>query len=220
MVGTRIRGTIWATAIVIAVVIYLFELLMKILAILLCAFITFPVVAQNSNQKTSEDMKTLIVYFSFTAGNTKRIAEKVHAVVGGDLIRLETVKPYPKNYAQAVSQGEDEAKRGYKPELKPLGVELSNYDRIIIGTPTWWYRMSPAVLSFLSNNDFIGKTVIPFMTNAGWPGSVLKDMTVLAEKHGAKVENGHEFRFNSNEKQYDQMETPEEELTEWIDSLK
>lgn len=52
MVGTRIRGTIWATAIVIAVEIYLSELLMKILAILLCAFITFPVVAQNSNQKT------------------------------------------------------------------------------------------------------------------------------------------------------------------------
>ena len=58
------------------------------------------------------------------------------------------------------------------------------------------------------------------MTNAGWPGSVLKDMTALAEKHGAKGKNGHEFRFNSNEKQYDQMETPDEELTEWIDSLK
>ncbi len=176
----------------------------------------------SAKEKQSEraKMKTLTVYFSFTAGNTKHIAEKVHVAVGGDLIRLETVRSYPEDYAQAVSQGEDEVRRGYKPELKPLGVELSNYDRIIIGTPTWWYHMAPAVLSFLSNNDFTGKTVIPFTTNAGWPGSVLKDMTTLAEKHGAKVEDGHGFRFSSNEKQYDRMETPEKELTEWIDSLK
>lgn len=38
-------------------------------------------------------MKTIIVYFSFTAGNTKRIAEKIQSVIGGDLIRLETVVP-------------------------------------------------------------------------------------------------------------------------------
>lgn len=193
---------------------------MKILAILLCAFITFPVIAQDSKQKPSEDMKTLTVYFSFTAGNTKRIAEKVHSAVGGDIVRLEPAKPYPQNYAQAVSQGDDEVKRGYKPELKPLGVDLNKYDRIIIGTPTWWYHMSPAVLSFLSSNDFTGKTVVPFMTNAGWPGSVIKDMTALAKKQGAKVENGHEFRFSSNDKHYDKMETSEKELDEWIESLK
>lgn len=192
---------------------------MKILAILLCA-ITLPVIAQDSKQETSENIKTLTVYFSFTAGNTKRIAEKVHSAVGGDIVRLEPVKPYSQNYAQTVSQGEDEVKRGYKPELKPLGVDLSKYDRIIIGTPTWWYHMSPAVLSFLSSHDFTGKTVIPFMTNAGWPGSVIKDMTALAKKQGAKVENGHEFRFSSNDKHYDKMETSEKELDEWIESLK
>lgn len=174
----------------------------------------------KDGQSEKKDMKTLTVYFSFTAGNTKRIAEKVHSAVGGDIIRLETVKPYPKDYSTAVSQGEDEVKRSFKPELKPLVVELSNYDRIIIGTPTWWYRMSPAVLSFISGNDFTGKTVVPFMTNAGWPGTVIEDMTTIAEKQGAKVENGHEFRFSSDERHYDRMETSEKELNDWINSLK
>lgn len=82
-------------------------------------------------------MKTLIVYFSLTAGNTKRIAENVHDAVGGDLIRLEPINPYLTNYDQVVSQGENEVNRGYKPELKPLGVNLENYNRIIIGTLTW-----------------------------------------------------------------------------------
>ena len=94
-------------------------------------------------------MKTLTVYYSFTAGNTKRIAERVQQAIGGDIVRLETVKPYPSDYQETVSQGNEEVKRGYKPALKPLGVDINDYDRIIVGTPTWWYKMVPAVLSFL-----------------------------------------------------------------------
>lgn len=165
-------------------------------------------------------MKTLTVYFSLTAGNTKRIAEKVHAAIGGDLLRLEPVKPYPANYSQVTIQGEDEVKRGYKLELKPLNINLGDYDRIVIGTPTWWYKMSPVVFSFLSNNDFTGKTVIPFVTSAGWPGMVIEDMSDLAKEKGAKVEKGHKFRFSSDERHYDRMETPEKELDAWIESLK
>ena len=110
--------------------------------------------------------------------------------------------------------------RDYKPELKPLGVDVADYDRIIVGTPTWWYKMAPVVLSFLSNNDFTGKVIVPFMTNAGWPGSVIEDMTKLAERKGATVQHAHAFRFSSNEKHFDQMETSEKELEQWINSLR
>lgn len=192
----------------------LFSLLSIALTLLSCT------ASAGKGETEKTDMKTLTVYYSFTTGNTRRIAEKVHSAVGGDIVRLEPVKPYPQNYEEAVSQGEEEVRRGYKPELKPLGVDLSQYDRIIIGTPTWWYRMSPVVLSFLSNSDFTGKTVVPFMTNAGWPGTVIEDMTALAEKKGTKVENAHEFLFSSDEKHFDRMMTPEKELDEWIDSLR
>lgn len=127
---------------------------------------------------------------------------------------------YSDDYNKVEKQGQEEVERGYKPELKPLGVDLKNYDRIIVGTPTWWYHMTPVVLSFLSGNDFSGKVVVPFMTNAGWPGSVIKDMTAIAEKNGAKVEHAHEFKFSSDEKHFDHMDTPEKELEQWLDSLK
>ena len=42
--------------------------------------------------------------------------------------------------------------------------------------------MAPAVLTFLTTNDFTGKTVIPFMTNGGWPGHVIKDMKASAKE--------------------------------------
>lgn len=195
--------------------------MMKTFIIWMCCLMVLPVMAQGNKQiKRDNDMKTLTVYFSYTAGNTKRIAEKVYEAVGGDIVRLEPEKPYPTDYNAAVSQGQEEVSRSYKPALKPLGVNVADYDRIIVGTPTWWYKMAPVVLSFLSENDFTGKTVVPFMTNAGWPGSVIKDMTELAEKKGATVKHAHEFRFSSDEKHFDKMETSEGEMEQWINSLK
>lgn len=52
--------------------------------------------------------------------------------------------------------------------------------------------MAPAVLTFLTVNDFTGKTVIPFMTNGGWPGHVIKDMKDKCK--GAAF--AHECRFS------------------------
>lgn len=193
---------------------------MRTIMILLCSLMMIPLSAQEQQLIEKKDMKTLIVYYSFTAGNTKRIAEKIQSVIGGDLVRLETVVPYPTDYETVVSQGKKEVNNGFRPKLKPLGVNIKDYDRIIVGTPTWWYKMAPAVLSFLSENDFTGKVLVPYMTNAGWPGSVIKDMTELARKNGAVVENAHEFKFSSDEKHYDRMETPETELTQWINLLK
>lgn len=188
--------------------------------ILLCLFILIQSLTSSVMAQENKNTKTLIVYFSYTAGNTKRIAEEIQQAIGGDLVCLEPVKPYSKNYNEVVNQGQKEVERGYKPELKPLGVEVKDYDRIVVGSPTWWYRMAPVVLSFLSGNDFSGKTVVPFMTNAGWPGSVIKDMTAVAEKNGAKVEHAHEFKFSSDERHFDRMLTSEKELEEWINLLK
>lgn len=165
-------------------------------------------------------MKTLIVYFSYYPGNTKRIAERIHNTIGGEIVRLETVRPYPTDYNRTVSQGQNEVNQKYKPALKPLDIDMNDYDRIIVGSPTWWYQMAPAVFAFLSEADFTGKTVVPFMTDAGWPGNVLQDMIVLARKNGAKVEKSAEFRFSSDQSHLDRMQTQELVLSEWINSLK
>ncbi len=165
-------------------------------------------------------MKTLIVYFSYTVGNTQSIAVKLQNALGATLVRLQPVTPYSTNYDEVVSQAQREVPMGIKPAIQPLEVDLSQFDRIIVGSPTWWYTMAPVVLSFLSSHNFSGKTVIPFMTNAGWPGTVLKDMLAVAKAHGAKVLPGHAFQFSSSPAHFSQMESPVHELDVWIDSLK
>ena len=120
--------------------------------------------------------KLLIVYYSWSNGNTERIAKMLQKEAGGDLLKIDTKTPYAGSYDEVVEQGQEEVKRGYEPEIKSVDKNIADYDVIAVGTPTWWYTMAPAVRTFLHEQDFSGKTVIPFMTNGGWPGHVIKDM--------------------------------------------
>jgi flavodoxin len=161
-------------------------------------------------------MKTLLVYYSQAVGNTKTIAEKIQAALGCDIVRLDTVTPYTGSYDEIVEQGQQEVNRGYQPEIKPLGVNFADYDRVIVGTPTWWYTMAPAVLTFLNSQDWSGKTAVPFQTHGGWPGHTLKDMKKACK--GAKFANEKDIQFDSTGGS--EMITTEKELDDWIQSLK
>ena len=135
---------------------------------------------QMKNRSGGNSMKKLlIVYYSWSNGNTERIAKKLQSVAGGDLLKIDTAVPYSGSYDDVVDQGQREVNQGYEPELKPLNVDPADYDVIAVGTPTWWYTMAPAVKTFLHKNTFAGKTVVPFMTNGGWPGHVIRDMKNL-----------------------------------------
>ena len=102
-------------------------------------------------------MKSLIVYYSLTNGNTKRIAEMLQQATQADIAEIQTVTPYTGGYDAVVAQGQEEVNRGYEPEIQPLSVSVADYDRIFIGTPTWWYTMAPAVRTFLHQQNFSGK---------------------------------------------------------------
>lgn len=159
--------------------------------------------------------KMLVVYYSWSNGNTEKIAGELAKAKHADIARIDTVKPYEGTHNEVVDQGQREVREGFKPEIKPLDKNLADYDVIAVGTPTWWYTMAPAVKTFLEENDFSGKTVIPFMTNGGWPGHVIKDMTAALK--GADVEHPMEIRFDSTggPKQV----TSQKDVDAWIRSI-
>lgn len=159
--------------------------------------------------------KLLIVYYSWANGNTERIAKKLRDIAGGDMVKIDTAVPYTGSYEEVVDQGQREVEQGYEPELKPLGVSIADYDVIAVGTPTWWYTMAPAVKTFLHRQNFTGKTVIPFMTNGGWPGHVIKDMKKACT--GAEFACEMQVKFDSNGG--DHLETPESKIEAWAQSV-
>ena len=98
--------------------------------------------------------KMLIVYYSWSNENTKRIAEQLANETGADIARIETTEPYKGTHEDVVNQGKREVEAGFMPRINSLSVNLADYEVIAIGTPTWWYTMAPALLTFLTENDF------------------------------------------------------------------
>lgn len=160
--------------------------------------------------------KLLIVYYSWSNGNTERIAKMLQNKIGGDLAKIDTVVPYSGSHNEVVSQGQEEVQRGYEPEIRPLEVNVSDYDVIAVGTPTWWYTMAPAVKTFLHEQNFEGKTVVPFMTNGGWPGHVIKDMKKACK--GADTACEMQIQFDSTGGS--RLETSEAQIDQWIQNVK
>ena len=160
--------------------------------------------------------KLLIVYYSWSNGNTERIAKRLQSAAGGDLLRIDTAEPYAGSYDDVVAQGQREVDRGFEPALKPLALDPADYDVIAVGTPTWWYTMAPAVKTFLHGQDFTGKTVVPFMTNGGWPGHVIRDMEKACS--GGTCACPMEVRFDSTGG--DRLETPEREIDAWAQRVR
>lgn len=85
---------------------------------------------------------------------------------------------------------------------------FDEYEDIFIGYPIWWGEAAWPVDQFIENNDFTGKTVIPFCTSAssgiGDSGQMLEEMAGTGEW----LEGG---RFPSG--------VSEEDVRAWVENL-
>lgn len=121
-------------------------------------------------------MKTLIVYYSYSHGNTKKIAEALRKATGADIERIETVKKYGP-YEETVEVGQTEVQKGYCPPLRPMRKDIEGYDVIALGTPTWWYTMAPAMRTFVTTHDSKERSCSsspPMAAGPGAPSSILR----------------------------------------------
>ena len=135
---------------------------------LLLFFILFSACFQKETGKEQQQKSDniLIVYLSRT-NNTKVLAEIIHQKVGGDLVALELENPYPDDYDAIVKQVAHENETGFLPPLKTK-VDMTRYNTIFLGFPTWGMQLPPPMKSFLHENNLTGKTVIAFNTHGGY----------------------------------------------------
>lgn len=129
--------------------------------------------------------KTLVVYYSAT-GSTKAVAETIADSTGGGLFEIQPKDPYTDadldwtdDNSRVSKEHEDESLRDVA--LTTTKVEnWDSYDTVFIGYPIWWAIAAWPVDNFVKNNDFSGKTVIPFCTSSssgiGESGQLLAKM--------------------------------------------
>ena len=149
--------------------------------------------AQNAQttqgaQETQTDAagkNVLVVYYS-ASGNTERVAKEIADTTGGDIFEIVPEEPYSDadlnwtvDGSRVNREHDDESLR----DVPLTTTEVANwddYDTVFIGYPIWWGIAAWPVNNFVKNNDFTGKTVIPFATSAssgmGESGKLLEEM--------------------------------------------
>ncbi len=156
--------------------------------------------------------KSAVVFFSLS-GNTRKVAEKIAHAIGADAIEIKTATPITGTYDEIVERAKGDVAAKHTPEIAPI--DISNYDHIIVGTPTWWYTMAPAVRTFLSSTDFASRRVDVYITHAGWAGTGVRDMQAIAKSGGATVGTSIEIEFDGHD-----MQTDGASVEKWINELK
>ncbi|MCT4620067.1 MAG: NAD(P)H-dependent oxidoreductase [Marinisporobacter sp.] len=134
------------------------------------------------------DKKAIVIYYSLQ-GNTKKLGNIITDQINADVLELQLQKPY--NLATAATIGLAHIKSGHTPALKQYALNLADYNYIFIGTPVWWYTITPPVSTFLQQNNFKGKKVILFSTHAGNNGKTFEVMKNHLE--GAEIIGQKDF---------------------------
>lgn len=158
-------------------------------------------------------MKKIVVYYSYT-GNTKKIADMIKEKLNCDVLELTPKIPFSTDYQTVVDEYQNNSIDNKEVEINDININLNDYEEIIIGTPVWWYTISPVVVTFLKKYDLSGKVVIPFATNAGWLGKTFKDVQKLCPN--SKVEKEMNIVFKSYS---DNLKTNIKDINNWIVSL-
>ena len=163
--------------------------------------------ALQDNENTEKSSKVLVAYYSAT-GNTKAAAETIADAAGGELFELQPTEAYTTEDLDYNDPESRVCKEHEDPDLQDVKLEevtpesFSNADVVFLGYPIW------PVNEFVKENDFTGKTVIPFCTSAssslGDSGENLAEMAGTGEWLEGK-------RFSSG--------AAEEEIRNWVESL-
>ncbi len=123
--------------------------------------------------------KILTVYYS-NIGNTKYVAQNVNSIIGGDIKEIQLIEKYPDNVFKMSKLVRKQIKDDYLPKIEDI--DISSYDIVFVGSPIWNLSISLPVKSFLKNNNFENKTIIPFFTYSGGAGKnkVFREIESLA----------------------------------------
>ena len=156
--------------------------------------------AESEPETQPETSKTLVIYYS-ASGNTARVAKDIAEAAGADLFEIVPTEVYTSedlnwtNPDSRVSREHDDESLRDVPLTTTEVPDWDSYDTVFIGYPIWWGIAAWPVDTFVKNNDFTGKTVIPFATSSssgmGQSGSLLADMAGTGDwQEGQRFSSG------------------------------
>ncbi len=193
------------------------KLLIVLLSLLVSGIGTLYAADNSSNNSRKGvlkmNKKVLIAYFSAT-GNTKRVAENLAKVTGGDLYEIKPLNTYTNadlDWTNDKSRSSVEMKDlKFRPEMAKDDFSIKEYDEIFLGFPIWWYIAPTIVNTFLEKHDFSNKTIILFATSGGSPFGKTLEHLKPSVSDTTKIIEGDILNHNPDE----------EKLKAWVETFK
>ncbi|MBR7045657.1 MAG: flavodoxin [Lachnospiraceae bacterium] len=146
--------------------------------------------------------KTLIAFFSradenyfggamryVKVGNTEIVCGIIKDLIPADSFKIEMKNPYSPVYMTCIAEAKKDMRENARPELVSMPESIDEYDTVILGYPNYWGTMPMAVLTFLENFDFTGKTILPLCTNEG-SGLGSSERDIRKNAKGARLGRG------------------------------
>lgn len=172
-----------------------------------------PIETETETISAPEAGKVLVVYYSAT-NHTETVAQTIAEHMAADIFELIPATPYTENdlnwrdqNSRVNAEHEDEALRDIELE-RVTPDNWKDYNTVFIGYPIWWGIAAWPVNNFVRDNDFTGKTVVPFCTSTS--SSLGGSGELLAEMAGeGDWQTGHRFQSSAGQSA----------VTDWVKSL-
>jgi flavodoxin len=136
--------------------------------------------------------KKLVLFYSEN-GTTKAVAEEIQKQTGADIEAVEAVEAYTGDFQATIQRGNKERESGQWPAIKSIKKKIKDYDVIFLGYPIWFGTYANPIVTLLKQQDFAGKTIVPFCTfGSGGLNTSSADLEKALPK--AKIAKGYGVR--------------------------
>lgn len=159
------------------------------------------------------DRKILVAYYS-AQNHTRAVAEQIAQNLNADIFEIVPAEVYTAADLDWTNDNSRVSREHNDESLRNVALTTtqvpnwSEYDTVLLGCPIWWGIAAWPVDNFVRENNFTGKTVIPFCTSTssglGQSGQLLAELAGTGDWQA-----GH--RFSSNPSSND--------IKSWTDSL-
>jgi len=130
-------------------------------------------------------IRACVIFYSYS-GITRRVAEGIRNASGCDLIEVKTREPY--SAFSAYTTGVLRSRKGACDPIQPAAIDVSGYDFLIIGTPVWAWKPSPAINAAVrALRGCEGKMAVIFTTCSNQPGEALPILSRALADRGVRV---------------------------------
>jgi DNA-binding transcriptional ArsR family regulator len=138
-------------------------------------------------RRTNRDrpIRACVIFYSYS-GITRSVAEGIRNACGCDLIEVRTKTPYTS--FTAYTTGVLRSRKMACDPIDPEEIDVSGYDFLIIGTPVWAWKPSPAINAAVrALKGCEGKMAVIFTTCSNQPGEALPILSRALAGRGVRV---------------------------------